>query len=58
MDRQGFDAETAAGWIATQMPIAEKVALADAVVHNNGSRAELENEVSRAWAEIERTLTD
>jgi len=58
MDRQGFDAETAAGWIATQMPIEEKVALADAVVHNNGSREDLENEVIRAWAEIERKLAD
>ena len=56
MDRQGFDAETAAAWVATQMPIAEKVALADAVVHNNGSREDLELEVSRAWAKIERKL--
>ncbi|MFT5681732.1 MAG: dephospho-CoA kinase [Myxococcota bacterium] len=56
MDRQGFDEATAAGWIATQMPIAEKVAVADAVVSNDGDRAALEGEVDRAWAEIQQKL--
>lgn len=56
MARQGFDEATAAGWIATQMPIAEKVAVADAVVHNDGDLADLEREVTRAWAEIEHQL--
>ena len=56
MDRQGFDAATAQQWIDTQMPVSEKVAVADAVVSNDGSRADLDAEVERAWAEIEAKL--
>ncbi len=57
MDRQGFDEATAAGWIAAQMPIAEKVAVADAVVWNDGDRDALEVAVSQAWAELQQKLT-
>jgi len=57
MDRQGFDEQTAQKWIDSQMSVAEKVAVADAVVNNDGNRAGLEAEVARAWAEIEDKLS-
>ena len=56
MARQGFDAETAQRWMDSQMPVSEKVKLADAVVNNDGDRPALEAEVARAWAEIEAKL--
>lgn len=56
MARQGFDEQTARRWIDSQMPVAEKVAVADAVVNNDGDRDALEAEVLRAWAEIEEKL--
>ena len=57
MARQGFDAQTAQKWIDSQMPVAEKAKLADAVVNNDGDRAALEAEVSRAWRQIEATVS-
>lgn len=47
--REGYDPETVERWLATQMPIAAKVALADAVVWNDGDEAALTAEVRRAW---------
>ena len=56
MARQGFDAQTAQRWIDSQMPVADKVAVADAVVNNDGDPGALEAEVLRAWAEIQARL--
>lgn len=56
MQRQGFDNQTAQKWIDSQMPVAEKAALAHAVVNNNADRAALEAEVGRAWQQIEEFL--
>lgn len=47
--REGYDPETVERWLATQMPIAAKVALADAVVWNDGDESALSAEVRRAW---------
>lgn len=47
--REGYDPETVERWLATQVPIAAKVALADAVVWNDGDESALSAEVRRAW---------
>jgi len=54
MARKGCDEETAARWIASQMPLAEKVAKATQVIQNNGTRAELRSAVEAAY----RTLME
>jgi dephospho-CoA kinase len=45
MARDGMSEAEARGRIATQMPIADKAALADYVIDNSGSRAETERQV-------------
>jgi dephospho-CoA kinase len=57
MQRQGFDTQTAQKWIDSQMPVAEKAALAHAVVDNDADRPALEAEVARAWQQIEQFLS-
>lgn len=54
--REGYDPETVERWLATQMPIAAKVALADAVVWNDGDESALSAEVRRAWKALCRSL--
>jgi len=48
MQREGFDEKMAKRWIKSQLPIAEKVAVADAVIENNGSLLELSKDVQSA----------
>lgn len=48
--REGYDPATVERWLAAQVPIADKVALADAVIWNDGDEAALADEVDRAWA--------
>lgn len=53
MKRNGFTAEEASSRIASQIPVAEKAAAADAVIDNNGTVAETEDQVSQLlekWA--------
>jgi dephospho-CoA kinase len=52
-DRGLTEAEAAAR-IAAQAPLAEKVAAATYVIHNDGSLAELDAQVDRLWVELER----
>lgn len=47
--REAIDAELAARWIAAQLPLAEKERVADLVIHNDGTEAELASAVDRAW---------
>lgn len=54
MSRKGCDAETAARWIASQMPMDQKVAKATQVIENNGSQADLRTAVEAAY----RTLME
>jgi dephospho-CoA kinase len=49
MARNGFSADEAAGWLAAQMPLAEKERVATAVIHNDGDTAALQAELDRAW---------
>lgn len=49
MAREGMDAETATRWLDAQMPLAEKEAVADAVVRNDGDLVALAEETRRAW---------
>ncbi len=50
--REGYDAETVERWLAAQMPLAAKEAVADAVIHNDTSEDALAVEVDRVWSEI------
>lgn len=47
--REGYDAATVERWLAAQMPLAEKVGLADAVIVNDGDAAALATAVRAAW---------
>jgi len=50
--RDGLDADRARARIAAQRPLAEKVALADVVVHNDGSLADLHAAADAALREV------
>jgi len=52
MDRDGLSEDIARKFIATQMPLRDKEAVADAVVRNNGDHASLRRRVRAAWAEL------
>jgi dephospho-CoA kinase len=49
---RGMDPARARGLLAAQLPMADKVAAADVVVDNSGTRDELPGEVERAWREV------
>ncbi len=49
MARDGIDRDEAMRKIRSQMPLAEKVKLADHVIRNNGDRRETEAEVERVY---------
>lgn len=48
--REGYDAATVERWLAAQMPLADKAALADVVIPNDAGPAELARAVDGAWA--------
>jgi dephospho-CoA kinase len=48
--RDGFDADQATARIAAQMPLVEKVAMADHVIDTSGTLAEVESQVTRLLA--------
>lgn len=52
MARNQMDETTAKQWISSQMPLAEKRALADLVISNNGSLKELRLAVRDAWSTL------
>lgn len=45
---RGMEEEVARAWLRTQLPAAHKEALADLVIHNDGSPAQLEQAVAEA----------
>lgn len=47
--REGYDAATVAKWQAAQLPLAEKAALADVVIDNDGDVQALRVRVLDAW---------
>jgi dephospho-CoA kinase len=51
---RGVPAERAHRLISAQFPMADKRALADAVVDNSGTLGDLEREVDRAWSTVHR----
>jgi dephospho-CoA kinase len=55
MAREGMDAATARRWIASQAPLAEKLALADAVIWNDGDTAALHAATEAAWQALSRS---
>jgi dephospho-CoA kinase len=56
MARDGIDRDAAMQRIRSQMPVAEKVALADYVIWNDGDRAETEAQVEQVVAALEADL--
>ncbi len=52
MERDAIDGEAAQARLSAQLPLADKVAVADWVIDNAGSLAETRAQVERAWAEI------
>lgn len=55
MGRDGLDIQTSQARIDAQMPIAEKVALADHVINNGGSFEETETQVDALWKLLTQT---
>jgi len=51
---RGISVERAKGLVAAQLPIHEKVPIADVVVDNRGSVEALGSEVDRAWVDVLR----
>jgi dephospho-CoA kinase len=49
---RGIPDERARGLLAAQLPLEEKLELADVVIDNSGAREELDPEVGRAWSRI------
>lgn len=52
MEREGIPAEEADRWVAAQMPLAEKEAVAHVVIRNDSDRAALAEAVAHAWQAI------
>jgi dephospho-CoA kinase len=52
MNRNGFSETEAQRWIDNQLPLAQKEAVADVVIHNNGDLTALRSEVHRAWKQL------
>lgn len=57
MTRNQVPQETAQQWINSQMPLAEKEEVADLVIHNNGTIAELDMQTKDAWTNLLGNLT-
>jgi dephospho-CoA kinase len=55
---RGVPEERARTLIEAQLPLAEKCAIADAVIDNSGDLANLEGEVDRAWSEVLRLCAE
>ena len=54
--REGVSEEEAQRWIQTQMPLVDKLAVADVVVQNDDGIDELRSATDRAWARIRRRV--
>ena len=52
MARNGVSKEEAEKRLKSQMPISEKIALADIVIDNEGSITETEKRVRQVWREL------
>ena len=57
MIREGFDIETAAKWIASQMPLSEKEAHADILINNSGTKEALRKQVEQGWEKLRRLIS-
>lgn len=53
---KGVNEQDARARIAAQMPLSEKVALADHVLHNDGTQEELQAQVDSLWTELEAAV--
>ncbi len=54
LKRKGMREADARARMAAQMPLSKKTARADFVIGNNGTRASLEKNVRRVWAELRK----
>lgn len=52
VSREGYDAATTERWLAAQMPVQQKVAVADIVIWNNGGAAELASALDAGWLRV------
>jgi dephospho-CoA kinase len=50
--RDGFDEAEARARVAAQLPLANKVAVADWVIDTSGTMAETQSQVAKVWADI------
>jgi len=53
--REGFDQEVAQRWLDAQLPLAEKEAVADHVLHNDDDLAQLAEAVAKLWHTLNTT---
>jgi dephospho-CoA kinase len=55
-ERDGLDRAAARRRLAAQVPVQQKVAVADHVIKNDGSLSELERQVQQLWERWEETI--
>lgn len=55
---RGVPAERLQGLIAAQLPMTEKIELADVVVDNRGDLEDLSHEIDRAWSQVHRLCVE
>ena len=58
MARKGCDQATAEAWIGSQMPLADKVTHATAVISNDGTVEDLQRQVEQAFSQLMGRQTD
>ena len=56
MAREGFTQETAEKWLASQLSLKEKEAVADFLIDNSGDREALQKSVDETWMQICRAF--
>jgi len=56
MNRNGYSAQDAANRIKAQIPLAEKVKLADYVIDNNGPESELPPQVQKIMSTLKDSM--
>jgi len=54
IERDGFDVKAAQARIASQLPLAQRLAVADYVIDNSGSPAETRAQVERLWTTLQQ----
>ena len=56
IERNQVSKEIAQQWINSQMPLSQKEAIADVIIHNDGTLTDLHTQVTNGWKQLMNTL--